>query len=36
MSEEEANEIACSVILQGLDEVPSAAVMQYQDDERKV
>ncbi len=36
MSEEEANDIACSVILFGLDEVPFAAVMQYQDDPRKM
>ena len=36
VSEEEANDIACSVILQGLNQVPFTAVMQYQDYTRKV
>ena len=36
LSEEAANDIACSVILQGLGEVPFAAVMQYQDDPQKM
>ncbi len=36
VSEEEAIDLACSVILQGLDEVRIAPVMHYQDDAVKM
>ena len=36
VSEEEANDISCSVTLQGLDEEPFAADMQYLDDSQEM